>query len=108
MCAEAREFLSRGGIEFESRLVEQAPIDRAGTLALALPARRLLAKAGEQIVRVAPITEADAVRYLLHPDGFLRVPVLVIGGLLVRGYTEELYREALGAAAGQGAGEPPW
>ncbi|MGH7309956.1 MAG: hypothetical protein ACREK6_14800 [Candidatus Rokuibacteriota bacterium] len=108
MCAQAREFLSRVGIEFDNRSVEDAPVDRAGTLALTWPARRLLAKSGEQIVRVAPITEADAVRYLLHPDGFLRVPVLVIGGLLVRGYTEELYREALGAAAGSGAGEPPW
>jgi len=82
--------------------VDHAPIDRAGTLALARTARRLLVKSGEQIVRLdaerAPITEADAERYLLHPDGFLRVPVLVMGGLLVRGYTEDLYREALGAA----------
>jgi len=34
-------------------------------------------------------------RYLVHDDGFLKVPVLVVGDLLVRGYTEELYREAL-------------
>jgi hypothetical protein len=32
----------------------------------------------------------------VHADGFLRVPVLVLGDVLVRGYTEELYREALG------------
>jgi arsenate reductase-like glutaredoxin family protein len=64
--------------------------------------RRLLAKSGEDIVRLdaarAPITDADAERYLLHADGFLRVPVLVMGSLLVRGYTEDLYREALAAA----------
>jgi len=35
-------------------------------------------------------------RYLVHEDGFLRVPVLLVGDLLVRGYTEELYLEALG------------
>lgn len=35
-------------------------------------------------------------KYLVHEDDFLRVPVLVLGDLLVRGYTEELYREALG------------
>jgi hypothetical protein len=46
--------------------------------------------------RQAPLTDADAERYLLHEDGFLRVPVLVVGDLVVRGYTEELYREALG------------
>jgi hypothetical protein len=46
----------------------------------------------------APISEADALRYLLHADGFLRVPVLVLGGLAVRGYTEDLYREALATA----------
>lgn len=64
--------------------------------------RRLLAKSGEDIVRLdaarAPLTDADAERYLLHPDGFLRVPVLVMGSLIVRGYTDDLYREALAAA----------
>ena len=34
---------------------------------------------------------------LLHDDGFLRVPVLVLDDLIVRGFTEDLYREALGA-----------
>ena len=77
-------------------------MDRAATLALVRGARRLLAKAGEAIVRLdagqAPMAEAEADRHLVHEDGFLRVPVLVIGDLLVRGYTEELYREALEAA----------
>lgn len=76
-----------------------APVDRAATLALARPARRLLAKVGQEIVRVdvgpTPLAPPDAERYLLHEDGFLRVPVLVIDDLVVRGYTEELYREAL-------------
>jgi hypothetical protein len=43
----------------------------------------------------APIEDAALTRYLVHDDGFLRVPVLVLGDLLVRGYTDELYREAL-------------
>lgn len=47
----------------------------------------------------APLAEPDALRYLLHEDGFLRVPVLVLGDLLVRGFTEDLYREALGTGA---------
>ena len=77
-------------------------MDRAATLALARRAGRLLAKAGQEIVRLdaarTPITDVDIERYLVHDDGFLRVPVLVLGHLLVRGYTEDLYREALTAA----------
>jgi hypothetical protein len=77
--------------------VEEAPVDRAATLALAGGARRMLVKVGDTLTRVdAPFTEADMARYLVHEDGFLRVPVLLIGDLLVRGYTEALYRQALG------------
>jgi len=74
-------------------------VDRAGALALARAARRLLIKAGQETVRFDaarhPVSEAEALRYLVHDDGLMRIPVLVWGDLLVRGYTEELYREAL-------------
>ena len=71
-------------------------MDRAATLALARSARRTLVKAGDTIVRLdGPLTDADAAKHLVHADGFLRVPVLVIGDMLVRGYTDALYREAL-------------
>jgi arsenate reductase-like glutaredoxin family protein len=74
-------------------------VDRAGALALARAARRLLIKAGQETVRVDtarhPLSEPEALRYLVHDDGLMRIPVLVWGDLLVRGYTEELYREAL-------------
>jgi arsenate reductase-like glutaredoxin family protein len=43
-----------------------------------------------------PFTDDDLARYLVHEDGFLRVPVLVVGDTIVRGYSEALYREALG------------
>lgn len=60
-------------------------------------------KVGQDMVRfdsaTNPITEEQIHAYLVHDDGFLRVPVLVRGELLVRGYTEELYREAFGEAA---------
>lgn len=72
-------------------------MDRAATLALAGGARTLLVKSGDGILRLdAPLTDADIVRHLVHEDGFLRVPVLVLGDVLVRGYTEELYRAAFG------------
>jgi arsenate reductase-like glutaredoxin family protein len=71
-------------------------VDRAATLALARDARRMLVKAGDTIVRLdGPLANTDVAKYLVHDDGFLRVPVLVIGDVLVRGYTEALYREAL-------------
>lgn len=88
---------------FESRLVEQAPVDTAASLALGRGARRILAKVGAEIVRLdaeqGGIAEADLRRCLVHEDGKLRVPVLVLGDLLVRGFTEDLYREALRARA---------
>ena len=71
-------------------------MDRSATLALARAARRILVKAGDTIVRLeGPLADADAAKYLVHQDGLLRVPVLVIGDVLVRGYTDALYCEAL-------------
>ncbi len=74
-------------------------MDRAATLALVRQARRLLIKVGSDILRfdaeANPITEPEIQAYLVHDDGFLRVPALVLGDLLVRGFTDELYREAL-------------
>lgn len=72
-------------------------MDRAATLALARGARTLLVKSGDGALRLdGPLTDADIVRHLVHEDGFLRVPVLVLDDVLVRGYTEELYRAAFG------------
>ena len=56
-------------------------------------------KAGREILSFEerrPITPAEIDAYLVHTDGFVNVPVLVMDDLLVRGYTEELYRRALG------------
>ncbi len=45
------------------------------------------------------MTESEMLAYLVHEDGWMRVPVLVDGPLLVRGYTEALYTQALGRRA---------
>lgn len=75
------------------------PVDRAGAVAIGRRARRLLVKAGRGIARFEAGAEGlsdDAVApHLVHEDGLLRVPVLVLGDLVVRGFSEELYREAL-------------
>ena len=75
------------------------PVDRAGALEIARGARRLLVKAGRGVERFdatsMPLPEAEVLRHLVHEDGLLRVPVLVLGDVVVRGFTEDLYREAL-------------
>ena len=82
-------------------------MERGQSLELARRARRFLIKVGQDTLRfdsdTNAITEAQIQSYLVHDDGFLRVPVLHMGDLLVRGYTEELYREALGEGPGKGA-----
>jgi len=82
------------------RYAEDHRLDRAETLALARQAREAWIKVGSDLLHVTrPLTEADAEAHLLHEDGFLRVPVLVDGDRLVRGFTESLYRQALGDPA---------
>jgi arsenate reductase-like glutaredoxin family protein len=92
---------------FERRPIDSYRLNGTAALELARGAHRLLIKVGSEIVRVDrarnPLTEDQARAYLVHDDGLMRVPVLVCDDLLVRGFTEELYREALdGGAAANG------
>ena len=78
--------------------MDHAPVNRAATRVLARSATRLLVKAGPEILRVdarGPLSDADIDRYLVHQDGFLNVPVLLLDTMLIRGFTEPLYHEAL-------------
>ena len=78
--------------------MDERPIDRAATLAVARGARRLHVKLGDTLTRLeGPFTDAELAKYLVHDDGFMRVPVLVDGDVIVRGYSDALYRDALGA-----------
>ena len=80
--------------------MDTAPVGREETLRLARQARELYVKHGQEVLHfeagTSPITDAEVLTYLVHEDGGLRVPVLVWGGLLVRGYTEELYARVFG------------
>jgi arsenate reductase-like glutaredoxin family protein len=95
----ARRALTDASVDFESRSLEAHPVDRDGALRLARGAKRFLVKTGAGFVRrdavQEPVSDAQALDWLLHEDGLLRVPVLVWGDLLVRGYTDELYARAL-------------
>ncbi len=95
----ARRALAKAGVDFERRSLEAHAVNRDGALRLARDARYFLIKSGAGFVRHDagrdPVSEAQALEWLLHEDGLLRVPVLVWRNLLVRGYTDELYEEAL-------------
>jgi arsenate reductase-like glutaredoxin family protein len=97
----ARRALVQAHVEYDSRPLDTHPINREGALRLARGARRFLVKtdAGflERDAAREPVSEAQALEWLLHEDGLLRVPVLVWGDLLVRGFTDELYERALAA-----------
>ena len=54
-------------------------------------------KVGDQVKELdARAPREDLMRFLIHEDGFLRIPVLVVAETLVRGWHEEAYRTALG------------
>jgi arsenate reductase-like glutaredoxin family protein len=95
----ARKALVRARVDFESRSLESHPVDRSAALELARGARRFFIKAGTGFVQHdadrEPVSEARALEWLLHDDGLLRVPVLVWGDMLVRGYSDDLYDRAL-------------
>src|SRR5207253_1376896 len=77
----ARRALADARVEFESRSLEAHPVDRDGALRLARGAKRFLVKTGAGFVRrdavEEPVSDAQALDWLLHEDGLLRVPVLV-------------------------------
>jgi len=54
-------------------------------------------KVGTELTELdAAAPREDLMRFLIHEDGFLRIPVLVVGETLVRGWHEDAYRTALG------------
>jgi len=86
-------------VTYESRPLDAHPVNRNGALQLARAARHFFVKDGDGFVQHdasrEPVSEAQALAWLLHEDGLLRVPVLVCGDMIVRGYTDELYERAL-------------
>ena len=105
----ARRALTEARVEYNSLPLDTHPVDREGALRLVRGARRFLVKTEtgflERDAAREPVSEAEAVSWLLHEDGLLRVPVLVWGDLLVRGFTEEVYERAL-AEPPSGASSP--
>ena len=59
----------------------------------------LYVKIGGEIIRwdqrEGEIPEADLRRAFVHEDGQLKIPVLIVGGVIVRGFDEATYATLL-------------
>lgn len=96
----AREFLSRHRIGYEALDIAKHRLEAEGTLAL-VRGRRICHVRWEKRVltwdqKEAPVPDERLREYFVHEDGGIRVPVLVAGESVVRGFDEETYRRVLG------------
>jgi len=95
----AREFLSRQGIAVELVDTGATPVTAAATLALVRERRSCHVRWEGSILtwdqEKSPAPEERLRQYFIHEDGGIRVPVLVAGEAIIRGYDEETYRRVL-------------
>ena len=95
----AREFLSRQGIAVELVDTGATPVTAAATLALVRERRSCHVRWEGSILtwdqEKSPAPEERLRQYFIHEDGGVRVPVLVAGEAIIRGYDEETYRRVL-------------
>jgi arsenate reductase-like glutaredoxin family protein len=94
-----REFLSQHQIPFVVHEISTNPLGPKETRQLVQQHQKLWVKVGSAIhewdLDNTEITDDEIQRYLIHRDGRLRVPVISRGSLLIRGFTEALYRPIL-------------
>lgn len=94
-----REFLSQHQIPFGLHEISTKPLGPKETRELVRQHRKLWVKVGSEIhewdLDRTEITDDEIQQYLIHRDGRLRVPVISRGPLLIRGFTEALYRQLL-------------
>ncbi|MFB3144957.1 MAG: hypothetical protein ACE10F_10340 [Candidatus Methylomirabilales bacterium] len=94
-----REFLSQHQIPFVVHEISTNPLGTKETRHLVQQHQKLWVKVGSAIhewdLDNTEITDDEIQQYLIHRDGRLRVPVISRGSLLIRGFTEALYRQIL-------------
>ncbi|MBI3015027.1 MAG: hypothetical protein HYY65_08235 [Candidatus Tectomicrobia bacterium] len=92
------------GISFTEHNVDRTPLGepgtrKAGALDLAKGVKWIWVKWGKAIIHKnlesEPISPGDLRRYLIHEDGMMRVPVLILGDTLIRGYLPDMYEQVL-------------
>ncbi len=92
------------GIAYIDHDVERHPIGDVEAMRIARGFPTVYVKIGGEIVRwdqrEAAIPEADFRRAFVHEDGQLRIPVLIIGDVIVRGFDELTYATLLAGRRG--------
>lgn len=101
-CQQAREFLSRRQVPYTAHDVARHPLNAHATLALIRPCRRFFVKVGEEVFvwdrDQEEVPEEALRRHFVHLDGFIHVPVLIVGtSAAVRGFLPDIYSELLSA-----------
>ncbi len=91
--------LSQYGIAYADHDVDRRPVGSVEAMQIAKPFPTLYVKMGGEILRwdqrEAAIPEADLKRAFVHEDGQLRIPVLIVGDVIVRGFDELTYARLL-------------
>ena len=87
--------------------VTRRPLDARATLDLVRPLRRYFVKAGEDVFLwdrdQEEVPDEALRRHFVHPDGFIRIPVLLVGTTTaVRGFLPEIYSKLLADPADSG------
>ncbi|MFI5341001.1 MAG: hypothetical protein ACHQ7N_14335 [Candidatus Methylomirabilales bacterium] len=79
------------------------PLNAQATLELIRPCRRFFVKVGEEVFvwdrDQEEVPEEALRRHFVHLDGFIRIPVLIVGTTAVRGFLPEIYSEVLTQSA---------
>jgi hypothetical protein len=80
--------------------VVRHPLNAQATLDLIRPCRRFFVKVGEEVFvwdrDQEEVPEEALRRHFVHLDGFIRIPVLIVGtAAAIRGFLSDIYTEIL-------------
>ena len=91
--------LSQKQVPYTAHDVAKHPLDARATLELIRPCRQFFVKVGEEVFvwdrNQEEVPEEALRRHFVHLDGFIHVPVLIVGAKAVRGYLPGIYSEVL-------------
>lgn len=79
--------------------MERYPLDARATLDLIRPCRLFFVKLGEELFLwdrdQEEVPDEALRRHFVHPDGQIRIPVLIVGPAAVRGFLPDIYAQLL-------------
>jgi len=94
-------------VAYTAHDVTRRPLDARATLDLVRPLRRYFVKAGDDVFLwdrdQEEVPDEVLRRHFVHPDGFIRIPVLLVGTTTaVRGFLPDIYGKLLADPADSG------